>query len=92
MMIERADTYEDHAHPKRYSSFLLRCWCVGQGELRIKLEHIQSGDSTQVNSYDAALTWLSERCSMLRDREEGDSQDGTRSMSEHGPIQETDQM
>lgn len=30
--------------------------------MRIKLEHIQSGDSTQVDSYEAALAWLSEHC------------------------------
>ncbi len=62
MMIDRVDTYDDHAHPRRYSSYLLRCWCVGDGGLRIKLEHIQSGDSTQVDSYEAALAWLSEHC------------------------------
>ena len=61
-MTERADTFEDHSQPRRYSSFLLRCWHVGKGGLRIKLEHIQSGDSTQVDSYEAALDWLSEHC------------------------------
>jgi len=34
---------------------------VGERELRIKIEHIQSGDSTQVDTYEAAVTWLSER-------------------------------
>ena len=61
MMTDRAHTIEDHAPQRRYSSFLLRCWHVGS-QLRIKVEHIQSGESTQVNTYEAALTWLSEHC------------------------------
>ncbi len=41
MMTDGADTLGPHTAPKRYNSFLLRCWQVGEGELRIKLEHIQ---------------------------------------------------
>ncbi len=62
MMADGAHIYTDHSPPRRYSSFLLRCWHVGEGELRIKIEHIQSGDSTQVETYEAAVAWLSERC------------------------------
>ncbi len=58
-MTDSTPTNGDQAPPTRYSSFLLRCWHVGEGELRIKLEHIQSGTSTQVNTYEAALAWLS---------------------------------
>ena len=58
MMTDRADTY----HPRGYNSFLLRCWHVRDGELRIKLEHIQSGNGAQVETYEAALSWLSKHC------------------------------
>ncbi len=62
MMTNSTHTFEDASSLKRYSSFLLRCWRVGEGELRIKIEHIQSGNETQANTYEAALVWLSERC------------------------------
>ncbi len=70
MMINEAHALPDHTTPKRYSSFLLRCWHVGQGELRIKLEHIQSGDSAQVDTYEAALAWLSKYCAALHESDE----------------------
>ena len=62
MMTDRAHTTADHAPQRRYSSFLLRCWHVGRSELRIKVEHVQSGGSTQVDTYEAAVAWLSEHC------------------------------
>ncbi|HSH83477.1 MAG TPA: hypothetical protein VLA19_33505 [Herpetosiphonaceae bacterium] len=62
MTTDGAHTYAHQSPPRRYSSFLLRCWHVGEGELRIKIEHIQSGDSTQVDTYEAAVAWLSEQC------------------------------
>lgn len=46
-----------------YNSFLLRCWQVEQDELRIKIEHIQSGEQTQVVTAAEALAWLSEHWS-----------------------------
>ena len=58
-------TLADPTPPSRYNSFLLRCWHVGDGELRIKLEHIQSGGSVQVDTYEAATDWLSELCAAL---------------------------
>ncbi len=70
MMTDRADTDEDQSQPRRYNSFLLRCWHVGAGELRIKLEHIQSGSSGQVDSYEAALAWLSEHCAAHHEPDE----------------------
>ena len=70
MMIDRANTYEDHSHPRRYNSFLLRCWHVRDGELRIKLEHIQSGNAAQVETYEAATAWLSEHCAASHEPEE----------------------
>ncbi len=76
MMADSAQTFKDHSKPERYSSFLLRCWHVGEGELRIKIEHIQAGTSTQVDTHEAAVAWLSERCAAVRDREGGRSRDG----------------
>ncbi len=62
MMTDRAHNFEDHSALKRYSSFLLRCWHVGESELRIKLEHVQSGEVAQVEAWAAALDWMSGRC------------------------------
>ncbi len=63
-MTERARTLKDHSQSKRYSSFLLRCWHVGEGELRIKLEHIQSAEAVQVETWEAAFDWMSEHCAL----------------------------
>jgi hypothetical protein len=43
---------------QQYSSFLIRCWSLDGGQHRIRIEHIQSGASTQVSTLIAALTWL----------------------------------
>ncbi len=69
-MTDSTPTNPAQVTPTRYSSFLLRCWHVGRGELRIKLEHIQSGNSAQVDTYEAALAWLSEHCAALHEPEE----------------------
>lgn len=42
-----------------YASFLIRCWLLDGGEQRIKVEHIQSGDSIQVATPTAAINWIS---------------------------------
>ncbi len=63
-MTDTAQALEDHSPPRRYNSFLLRCWHVGRGELRIKIEQIQSGDSTQVETWEAALDWMSGHCAL----------------------------
>ena len=34
-----------------YSSYLMRLWCLEEGELRIKLEHVQSGEKVQVETF-----------------------------------------
>ena len=44
---------------RSYDSFLLRCWGLGSGHPRIKLEHVQSGESTQVTTLAAAMAWIS---------------------------------
>jgi hypothetical protein len=43
---------------QHYASFLVRCWRLSAEEERIKIEHIQSGDSTQVASLTDAVTWI----------------------------------
>jgi len=65
---------------------------VGEGELRIKIEHIQSGSSTQVNTYEAASAWLSERCAAVRDREEGRSVDDVPRLPKHEAGKEIGDM
>ncbi len=70
MMTNEAHALADNTPPRRYNSFLLRCWDVGQGELRIKIEHIQSGGSVQVDTHEAAADWLSKHCAALHEPDE----------------------
>ncbi len=46
---------------RQYGSFLLRCWSLDNGEHRIKVEHVQSGECTQVASLAAAAAWIGAR-------------------------------
>lgn len=44
--------------PRHYASFLIRCWRVdGQGE-RIRAEHIQSGETAQLDSLEELMAWI----------------------------------
>ena len=36
-------------------------WCLEEGALRIKLEHVQSGERVQVESFDDAVAWVEAR-------------------------------
>ena len=44
-----------------YSSYLMRLWCLEEGELRIKLKHVQSGEKVQVETFDEAVAWVEAR-------------------------------
>jgi hypothetical protein len=46
---------------KRYASFVLRCWRLESDELRIDVEHVQSGARTRVRSLAAAVAWMDGR-------------------------------
>jgi hypothetical protein len=46
---------------RSYGSFVLRCWSLEGGVARIRLEHIQSGESIQVTSLAAAMDWINKR-------------------------------
>jgi hypothetical protein len=37
-----------------YTSFLIRLWRLAQGQMRVRIEHIQSGEVVQVNSLEEA--------------------------------------
>jgi hypothetical protein len=47
---------------RRYRSFLVRCWDLGDHERRIEVRQIQTGESTRVSSMSAASTWIERRC------------------------------
>ncbi len=87
-MTDAAQDFEAHSLPERYSSFLLRCSHVGKGELRIKIEHIQSGDSTQVDTYEAAVAWLAGHCATVPDGKEVHRDEGARNGSEREATKE----
>lgn len=46
---------------RQYSSFLIRCWRLDDGEQRIKNEHIQTGEGLQAATLAAAFTWIESR-------------------------------
>lgn len=44
--------------PRHYASFLIRCWHLeSQGE-RIRVEHVQSGETAQFDSLEALIAWI----------------------------------
>ena len=43
---------------RRYNSFLVRYWCLHDGERRIVVEHCQSDDTIRVASLAAATDWI----------------------------------
>jgi len=47
--------------PRNYASFLIRCWRLESQEERIKVEHIQSGEATQLDSLEELIAWIEER-------------------------------
>jgi hypothetical protein len=47
-----------HTMKRRYASFLIRCWLLEGGEQRVKIEHLQSGETTQFHAPVAAMDWL----------------------------------
>jgi hypothetical protein len=51
---------------QHYASFLVRCWRSSDEEERIKIEHIQSGESVQVETLAAALVWIDEHGTPVR--------------------------
>lgn len=48
----------------RYSSFILRCW-TRDGQRRIDVEHVQSGQQTLESSMGAVVNWLDQVVSEL---------------------------
>ena len=44
-----------------YMSFLIRCWRLRGGARRIQVEHVQTGATARVPTFEAALDWLSSR-------------------------------
>lgn len=46
---------------RTYSSFVIRCWTLSGGRLRVAVEHVQSGGATRSRSLEAALAWIEAR-------------------------------
>jgi hypothetical protein len=49
---------EEQSMSRHYASFLIRCWRLSEEVERIKIEHIQSGESAQVTTVEAAFAWM----------------------------------
>jgi hypothetical protein len=48
---------------RQHNSFLLRCWTLRDGQERIEIEHIQSGERTRLSSLAAVMEWIGARSS-----------------------------
>lgn len=46
---------------RHYSSFVIRCWQRDQNISRITVEHIQSGETAQVESLAQLTAWIEQR-------------------------------
>ena len=46
---------------KRYGAFLVRCWHRADGDWRVAIEHVQSGERTRLASVAEAAAWLAAR-------------------------------
>ena len=42
----------------RYCSFLIRCWSTSNGDARLLVEHVQSGERIAMPDIGAALGWI----------------------------------
>jgi hypothetical protein len=66
MITDDAQHLQDQPQEHPYSSFLIRCWGLSDGKQRIKVQHIQSGEWTQVPTFAAAFDWMDGRCTELK--------------------------
>jgi hypothetical protein len=48
---------------RQYHSFMVQCWQLDGDERRIKIEHLQSGESAQVASLARLARWIEARWS-----------------------------
>jgi hypothetical protein len=46
---------------KQHTSFLLRCWRLATGAVRVEVEHIPTGGRTVVPSWSLAAEWMQAR-------------------------------
>lgn len=77
MITDSTDNDRDLFASRRYTSFLIRYWTLSGNRHRIKVEHIQSGEWTQVDTMTAAIEWMdarSDQASSRANRPERDRQ------------------
>lgn len=43
---------------RHYTSFLIRCWHLDGEEKRIRVEHIQSGETSQLDTLLKVVAWI----------------------------------
>ena len=46
---------------RQYCSFLVRCWHLANGQRRVRVEHVQTGEVLHAATLDAALAWMDAR-------------------------------
>ena len=43
---------------RQYCSFLVRCWHLADGQRRVRVEHVQTGEVLHAATLEAALAWM----------------------------------
>lgn len=46
---------------RQYCSFLVRCWSLANGERRVRVEHVQTGEVLHTVRLEEALAWIDAR-------------------------------
>ena len=71
-MSDRAQNPQSRRREQSYSSFLIRCWGLSDGRRRIKVQHVQSGQWTQVATFDLVMAWMDRWCAEAAEEERND--------------------
>jgi hypothetical protein len=50
---------------RQYCSFLVRCWSLAEGQRRVRVEHVQTGEVLHAATLEAALAWMDARAAAM---------------------------
>jgi hypothetical protein len=49
---------------RQYCSFLVRCWHLANGERRVRVEHVQTGEVLHAATLEDTLAWMDARAAV----------------------------
>ena len=56
---------------RHYCSFLVRCWHLADGQRRVRVEHVQTGEVLHAATMQDALAWMDARAVVVGDEAPG---------------------